>query len=118
MRQRRPPSWDVTWLVVSTLLVLAGCPLTEILSAPGARGSATWILPALYWVVALVSLVASTLVFLRQSYLRGERELRRRQGLCPECGYDLRATPGRCPECGSATLEVVRGAAPRRGVRP
>jgi hypothetical protein len=30
------------------------------------------------------------------------RQQRRVQGLCPECGYDLRATPGRCPECGAA----------------
>ena len=82
------------WLALSIVFVLAGCAVGQFLSG---RDDASL---ALYWSTSLTSLAASTAIALRQSYLRGERELRRRLGLCPECGYDLRSSPGRCPECG------------------
>jgi hypothetical protein len=49
------------------------------------------------WFACLVSLVRPAYVAVRIC-----SRLRRVEGHCPSCGYDLRATPERCPECGTA----------------
>lgn len=62
-------------------------------------GRAVW-LP--YWVpaagLAILPASAATRVAKRRREAR-----RRKKGLCPGCGYDLRGTPERCPECGMMT---------------
>lgn len=69
----------------------------------GARGRLIYVpywdaklLVAPLWVVALPTGVVTALRVIRHR----RRARREDEGLCPECGYDLRATPGRCPECG------------------
>jgi hypothetical protein len=59
-------------------------------------GSVHWSFPAL-----IIACVIGGLAVLRLAYRRRENDMRKAQGLCLKCGYDLRATPGRCPECGA-----------------
>jgi len=51
---------------------------------------------------ALNTLIYATMWFgLFIGATAGRRAIRRKRGLCPLCGYDLRGDPGRgCPECG------------------
>jgi hypothetical protein len=65
-------------------------------SAPGPAFSVHLGVP--HWLLATISLL------LPAQWVRSAIRRRRgqRNGLCPQCGYDLRATPARCPECGTA----------------
>ncbi len=57
-----------------------------------------WLMFVPFWFLVL----AFALMPLSRGLLarRAQRRTRLRQGLCPQCGYDLRATADRCPECG------------------
>ncbi len=63
----------------------------------------TWTVP--YGFVLAVAAVLPTRLVATRWLGRCRAAARRRLGLCPACGYDLRATPpgGRCPECGGGT---------------
>jgi hypothetical protein len=47
--------------------------------------------PGLFGVIGVVRLIRAERAFV----------IRRQEGLCVNCGYDMRGTPDRCPECGT-----------------
>jgi hypothetical protein len=66
-------------------------------AATARRTATSFTIP--HWAVVLLFATVPLLWCLRFR-LPLRRYRRRRRGLCPDCGYDLRATPDHCPECG------------------
>jgi hypothetical protein len=57
------------------------------------------------WLILLILLAIASLL------LTVANRRRRSDGVCANCGYDLRATPDRCPECGAVPDRAARAAA-------
>jgi hypothetical protein len=53
------------------------------------------------WPLAVPVVIAAGLL----QYRHRRRHRWESEGLCRQCGYDLRATPERCPECGTVTAD-------------
>jgi hypothetical protein len=85
-------SWDSP--AIPVLQSLSAAPVTS---------------PVPFWEISIpwggVLIAFSALPFTRLMGLilmTRRQHVRRRAGLCPCCGYDLRGSPARCPECGAA----------------
>jgi predicted Zn-ribbon and HTH transcriptional regulator len=52
-------------------------------------------------VLSLVAPIVMSLWFSIREYLQQKEEAYSKEGLCRQCGYDLRAATNRCPECGA-----------------
>jgi hypothetical protein len=65
-----------------------------------------WQVPYVRLILLLVFLWGIPLLMLER------RKKRIAQGLCINCGYDLRASPERCPECGMVTNRIPAESTP------
>jgi hypothetical protein len=97
---RRPAATGSGGAAGTMMMTPTATVLVPYRTYAGALGPMVLLLGAYPWAVAWRAV--------RDKRIR--RELMR-QGLCTECGYDLRASAGRCPECG--TLAQVPGDGPQ-----
>jgi hypothetical protein len=66
------------------------------------QGSMLWNLVLPCWLITTLTAILP-LLEIPLLFRAFKKSLRRTQGLCPTCGYDLRASPTTCPECGQPT---------------
>jgi hypothetical protein len=66
------------------------------------------------WIVILLVLLPLWWSLLRAIVRRRQRRIRKRRGLCEQCGYDLRGSPAAnaCPECGTPMNGDAKAAEP------
>ena len=84
-------------------IVALGFAVSVFIVAIEARGG-TWgaVRAAGYCAAGMIVLSAPLLWVRGTDHRRHRRMVRRlREGLCPNCGCDLRASGGICPECGA-----------------
>ena len=91
--------------VTDTSLVLCRVPNDDVFDI-----STWWI------IIGTGGLISLRILARRRS--RYIRESRRLDGLCAECGYDLRATPERCPECGTIVEHPKRATEAPHPMKP
>jgi hypothetical protein len=85
------PPWQRAAYVVSSTHLYQNGVVLSVTESTTVTGIAWW------FIIVILGLPLLLPVILSKKRLHRRRL---RQGLCPECGYDLRATPTRCPECG------------------
>jgi hypothetical protein len=59
------------------------------------------------WVVIVLMLTPALWITIRTGRRWWLARIRRRRGLCMECGYDLRGGGGVCPECGAVSRSAT-----------
>ena len=87
--------WDLHW---GGFISRAQTPGSNVIGATHTFWMGYWELGMPHYAVVLFTAIAA--MSGRQWLKFDQRRTRRLNGLCVQCGYDVRASPDRCPECG------------------